>query len=529
MSESGPNSSEEEPRAWILWSAVLVLLYLGVAILGWDRTLIPDEIIGLVMAERPLAELLEFARNDLVQTPLSYFLARAWLGIFGGTDTAAKLLPLTLGSVSLFLFTYLATRVTPHWRAASLLFWASYLRIGSAPNLVRMYAPAVVFVIVAAVMWDRWRLDPKVRYLGIWCGFMILLFYTHGSGLLLLPAFVVSTWLYGPRDRRLQMVFHGAAALALLALAPWFAYVTPVMIDKGVESNIEWVSDRPTSELADLPFYFFSGEEPGGYSPIPPLHQSRVTPVLKWVARVVHLGLLLLAWPLLRRLWPTRPCRSDDASWTGICLLFCAIPVLALYGFSVLISPALHPRYLVLELPFYFLLLVLLGFAGGRPGRIILLGLILPWMLINSGLTLVQHQRSSPIGDAVETVVRDMRYGDLVLADRHVPRGFQVEWEWTHRHGRSDSIQVLRSDLPAWLLQHFPGVAPEDLDLSTTNRIWYIHDGRPGEQENEKQFIASGFVATRNLEGDRYAMTLYERRDASVKNRGSSRQQTIRQ
>src|SRR5712692_6752669 len=135
----GPGSIPPSRSAWLSWACLLVAAYLLVGLLTWKRTLIPDEIRALLLAAGPVEKELEYVRKDAVHPPLSFLLDRWWLGAFGQTDSAAKALPLVLNIPTLFLLTWVASRMTSQWRLASFLFAAPFLRAGSAVNLVRMY------------------------------------------------------------------------------------------------------------------------------------------------------------------------------------------------------------------------------------------------------------------------------------------------------------------------------------------------------------------------------------------------------
>ncbi|MHC4594278.1 MAG: hypothetical protein ACYS19_04960, partial [Planctomycetota bacterium] len=98
---------------------------------------------------------------------------------------------------------------------------------------------------------------------------MTMAVYTHGSGLLLLPAFVIINWIYGSRC----LTFTAAAAIPVFALIPWVIVCLPEYLSRGIEANVMTIYSDPSRVLAKLPFHFLSGEDPGGASLVPPLHK----------------------------------------------------------------------------------------------------------------------------------------------------------------------------------------------------------------------------------------------------------------
>lgn len=508
-------NSDARENWWALrstWAAGLTAIYATIAALSWNRTLIPDEIRPLIVARGSAVELVEFARLDIIQTPLSYLAARAWLNAFGHSDNVAKAFALVLGIATIVLFVYIAGRFTQHWRVASLLLCVIYLRVGSAPNLVRMYGLLLLLSVVALYFWDRWRLDPTPTLLTAWTATMVLLFYTLGSALLLLPGYALATWLYGPRSWSRQLAFAGAATASVLALAPWLAYVYPVFAGRGISANIQAIQGRPTAVLGRLPFYVLSGFDAGGGSPPLPMHSEALIQPAKWAAILLHVLLVAAALSLISGRSKSKGAGQNDLmSSIGIMMSICIGPVVVLYAFSMLFIQVLHPRYLTVLFPVYCLLLALLGRAGGRPGRFVLTGLILPWLVVISGATLVQHVSRVSLEAGTSLVANERAATDIVLCNRHMPVGFQVLWDWTRRLQRADRVHVLSSPTHPWVEMHFPGTPLDDLNLDGVNRVWFFHeDWRPHGLVSA--YLADRGYDRREIVDDWYHLTLFERR-----------------
>lgn len=493
-------------RELLAWACLLVALYLVVGLVGWKRTLIPDEIRPLLLAAKPLEEHLEFLRMDLVQTPLSFLFHRLWLGMFGHTDNAVKALALLLNIPTIALFTWLASKYTSHWRLAAFLFSIPFLRIGSAVNLVRMYGMLLLLTVIALVIWERWRKKPSNGKLMAWAAVMILVVYTHGSGLLLLPAFFAMNWLYGPRRRAFTIV----CTVALLALLPWIAYVFPVYQARGIGDNVGAIRANPMISLGQLPFFFLSGEDPGGGTPAPLLHRLDLRIALVLAAGVAHIALLTLACRGIYRSFN----QWSDEKWRGLWLatLLCGIPVIALFGFSVLFTPVLHPRYVLIGLTGYWLLITLLGQLGGRAGKALVIGIFIPWALVSVGLLLAQNWGDSPVRRATTYLARETRSSDLIICDKHMSLGWQVYWEWTRRLGK-DPAQV--ETLPSGVVPYLNSIAPakplENLNLEKVNRIWFLYSRKSSVNPVSEFLIARGYSLDRSARVEIPSLLIFSR------------------
>jgi hypothetical protein len=491
------NSLDPKQRRWHSWPAwafLLVALYLLLSSVGMARSLISTEVWALYYAGKPLAEQLEALRLDLVHPPLMSLVQRSWLAVFGDVDLSAKILPVVINVPTLVLFTWLAWRITPRWRLASFLFSAPYLTIGSSPTLVRMYGLVLLWVVLAIIAWEAWTARPSNRRLIAWASVMVLLIYTHYFGLLMLAGFVTVNWLFGPRQR----AFIVAAVAAGISFLPWFLYVFPVYQSRGLQTNLWWVQmliANPVLGIGSVAYEYLGA-----------LHWSYGSRVaLSAVACGVHLLLAACAWKSLRRL--SRPARVTDGQtrWLWISALLAAVPILLLLLFSVSYMPALAPRFVLGILPAYWLLLVMLGELGGRLGHGVLLGIVLPWVLLSSGKSVIDHVSATPLRQHTTLAATEGDAADLILCDADVANA--VYWEVARRHGNRGRIEFLRVKSPeeeSQIVRHRSRKQDERLavlplrdlpqiNLDRINRIWYFHVERELRGELRSSFLQSGF------------------------------------
>ena len=484
------------PRIWLAWACLLLAIYLAVAVAASGRTMIGDEIWALLYAGRPFNEQLEAIRLDLVHPPLIYLIERGWLHTFGHSDSTAKALALVINIPTLVLFTWLASHVTGHWRLTSWLFSSMYLYVGSVPNLVRMYGLALLWTVVAILLWEQWRGRPRARTLILWLIVMALLVYTHYIGLLLLVAFVAVNWWYGPR----RWVFTAAAVFPGFAFLPWFLYVLPVYLKRGLQPNVAWVDQASHRAAAKLP-YFFLSNVPAGWNPFAAtgwVQKAELQSYLIVVAGVIHLVLFGLAWRTIRQLWP--PLREGDraAQWFWTAALLFGMPVLLLYGFSVAITPTFHARFLIGVLPGYWLLMALLAQFGGRAGRAMLYGVVFPWVLVSVCVGLVQNLAPSPVREGTLLVSREIRETDLILCSGEPVVGAQVYWEWTRRLAQPGRIEIL-SSRAIWWASILPQKDLKELNLYGVDRVWFFYSNPKAADQMSNFLAAHGFALEKPL------------------------------
>jgi hypothetical protein len=309
------------------------------------------------------------------------------------------------------------------------LFAGHYLAAGSSVNLVRMYGLAVLLTLAGLVLWARWRQQPSAGRLAAWAAIMTALVYTHYSGLLVLAGFFTVNWFFGVR----QGAFTLASAVPALAFLPWASYVYPVYAARGLETNLWWVEmllAQPYKGLAMMAYEFL------GSFPV----EGRGRYVAVGAAVLVHLALLVAVAPALRRLWPPARPQQPEGQWLWTLVLFVAVPVVLLCVFSLAYTPALAPRFSLVVLPAYWLLLILLTEFAGRRGRWLLYGVIVPWVAVSAVWSTADSLRTPPLRRHVEQMARQMEPGDLVLCDPDLAN--HVYWELRHRSGRQARVEA---------------------------------------------------------------------------------------
>ncbi len=496
---------------WRIWSAGFVLLYLAANLSGWTRTLLPDEIRPLLLAQQPFRATLDYAQQDLVQTPGSYVVQRFWLQTFGHTDSVAKALALLINIPTIVLFTFLASNLTRYWHIVGLLFTFTLMRVGAPVNLVRMYGLLLFFCVAALVLWNEWRQSARTRALAGWTIAMTAAVYAHASALLLLPAFVLANTLFGPR----RPTFALAAATPILALMPWVLYVSPVLADRGIAANVAAIHTDPTRAIAALPFYLLSGEAAGAASPLEEYYRRGVSPWLKWGALVLNIAILGCALRGIRSHSTRRLSTIRDPPWLASAALLVAVPVATLYAFSLIFEPVVHLRYLIAATPAYWLLLVQLAERGGRPAWLAVSAMAL-WMAGSIIVVLMLHRDPSVARRGVDRVAEQLASTDVIVVDDYMPLGFQVYWEWTRRLRRAEPVHVLlTAEVVPWARSMLPSGSLDEIDFGSAQRVWLFRDGRRHLPRITEYLAARGFRRVDEQGEPTRSLVLFEK-DASA-------------
>lgn len=485
------STGTQSPRAWPgfhWWVGILVASYIVVSLAGWARTLLPDEIRPLILAARPPAALLELARGDLVQTPLSYFVAQGWLTVFGHSDAAAKALALVIGAATIVVFAFLARRTTTHWRLAALLCCLVYLRVGTSPNLVRMYGLLVLLATASMLAWDVWRHDPRLSKWLVWAGLSVAAVYTHPSALLLVGATAIATGVAGPR----RVAFMAAATIPMLAILPWVGFVLPVYQDRGIEANVGALADDPIRETARLPFYFLTGDPPGGGSPLETRYMQGDWSLLRRAALAVAaaFGLVALRGVLTRKPFVSLA-RDDDVRLVSNFLLV-AVPAAVLLLVSVVSQPVMSARYLLVSLPAMLLLIAQLTAISGRPGRV-MAAVVTVWVLVSAGYSLKLNLAPAFARESSRYLDTHLEQNDIIIAAHHWAIGWEYYWEWTRRLGRTEPVNILPGEQPEWLRDILPARDLDSLSLDTVQRIWLLSLRRVLTEDVTAELAGRGF------------------------------------
>ena len=494
MCPARPNSSVPK-REWLNWALLLVGAYLLSGFVGWRRTLIGTEIWALYHAGQPLSDQLQAIRADLVHPPLMYLLERFWFWAFGQTDGAAKALALLINLPTFFLFAWLVYRLTPHWRLASFLFLSVYLKVGSTPNLVRMYGLGLLLAVAAMVLWEKWNETHSNATLIAWSLTALLLIYTHLFGALLLIAFWAANWLCGPR----RWAFTVASLMPAMAFVPWFLYVFPVYQTRGLAENVAWVPKRLSVDLGILA-YGLLGEFPIRYLP------AQV--ILAILAGLVQLMLLTLACRMAWRLWPPRRKLQPTIRWFWAAALLAYIPLALIIFFSIGVMPALHWRFVLGILPAYWLFVVLVCQESGRLARILLHSVILAWVVLDVGVAFATMSIPSAPRQAAILLAREETSSDLILCQTSCN---EIYWEFTHHFGRSGRIELAAPTPVHDRLSVVRQADFEMIDPETTGRIWLFMDHDAQTDHLIGLIRSHGFALRKNIPIRESALLLFSR------------------
>lgn len=199
--------------AAILAGAVLRLLLLGAKSLWFD------EASTLLLAGRPLSELVPLLVSNEVNPPLYYALMHFWLGAFADPREGLRLFSALCGIGSLFVFRSLAGRLLPESArlpalilAAASSFWIHVAQDGRAYSLLLL-----ISLLSTRAVLELAEGKPRARLWASYAALAALGLYTHYYYAILLAGHAI--WLARRSGDRLGFLLSHAAAA--LAYAPW--------------------------------------------------------------------------------------------------------------------------------------------------------------------------------------------------------------------------------------------------------------------------------------------------------------------
>jgi hypothetical protein len=197
-----------------------------------------------------------------------------------------------------------------------------------------------------------------------------------------------------------------------------------------------------------------------------------------------------------------------------------ALPVAALLVFSMTVSFAFSPRFVLGILPAYWLCLALLGEYGGRRGAAVLYGLVLPWVVAGAAFAINERQAQSPVHGAALSLSRELKVNDLILVDSNCNEFY---WEWTKRaQAPEEPLKCVELPTDSLELPHYEQLGFEqevrlsvlepkrldEIDLTGAGRIWLFGSERERKLIMLELLDKKGFRPQPALPGDSAVLTL---------------------
>jgi mannosyltransferase len=405
------------PRATPGWRGSLALVAILAAALRVHeigrRSVWFDEGLTLGAVEVPLGELLAHATNPTLNNQILYYLAlRPWQ-LFGGDIEVVRAFS-ALASVAAVVVTALLGRRlfgTVAGLAGGTLLAVHWFAIRYAQE-ARGYSLAMLCSCVAALMLARAVESRRRGDVAGWVAASALAPYAHSFAMFTVVSLVASLAVLGPRVlRQRRDLVAGAAAIGILLL--------PMALSlAGASQNlIGWIPPvTPESALRQLDFL------------------SGGTATLAYVYAFV-LGVLLV-----------RIVRATDATDRWACALVIAWaigPLIVLVAVSLLKSPVLLNRYLVMSIPAWTLA------AGAAAATIAQRRALVPVAFVLAAIPLAFELRSLPYvyrdpyedwREPAKAIASDRKPGDAILYESSWS-AFALEYYLDRLGGRPERVQ----------------------------------------------------------------------------------------
>ena len=454
-------------------TVVLVAMALT-AVVGGFRLGAPslwfDETFSIIVADGDLAHLFRMAAETEASGALYYWLLGWWLNL-GLGEAALRSLSLLIAVASIPIFHGLARRLVDPLtaRVATVLLALNAMFITYAREL-RGYSLALLLVIVATYALVRGLSEERSRWWAVWALAGALSAYAHLFGVLVVGAHLVTLGLVLRDRERWRRAAVWTGVLALL-LAPMAAFV---LANTG--EQVDWI---PALELGS--FAWLARELVGA-----PGQGLAYTVFALPAAVFVLLGLLRAA-----RVWQAD--RNGEAARNQLLMVnWFVVPIIAASVISLVVQPMFIPRYFIVVLP-AFTLLMASGMtlfrerAGAVPlavAIVIVVGVPAVWSVYDDAGR--QDWRR-----AVEAVAAEWQPGDAIVltpgyyltaVDHYVERQMPAASRPVLVYGDDElGVYTGRADIVTYRV-----VAPPEIDA---DRVWFMttpsRAGTPGEPDAE--------------------------------------------
>ncbi len=376
---------------------VLVAMLLA-AVVGGFRLGAPslwfDETFSIIVADGDLTELFRMAAETEASGALYYWLLGWWLHL-GLGEAALRSLSLLIAIASIPIFHALARRLVDVLaaRVATLLLALNVMFLTYAREL-RGYSLVLLLVLVSTYALVRALREEQTRWWAVWAVAGALSAYAHLFGVLVVGAHLVTLALV-LRDRaqwRRLGIWTGVLAVLL---APMAAFI---LANSGAQ--VDWIPALGIGSFAWL------ARELAGAPGEGVAYTAFALPAVAFVV----LGFVRAA-----RVWQANR-DSQEAQSQLLVVSWLVTPIIAAVVISAVVQPLFVPRYFIVVLPAFILLMAsgmtaLRNRAGAVPlaaAIVILIGVPAVWGLYDDAGR--QDWRR-----AVAVIAADLQPGDAIV------------------------------------------------------------------------------------------------------------------
>lgn len=312
----------KNPR-FVLAATLTVLLIIPNIVLAFNQNLWLDEIITVNnCASANVMEIIRWAKSD-VHPPLYYLMLRLVSGMTGGSLIAMKLLSVAAHMAILMCGLFF---VQKQFGLRAMLFFDIFVTV--MPGMftysveIRMYEWAMCFVALCGISAYFVMKRGQRRDFRWLCITALLCAYTHYYSLVcaIFIYGILFLWVCFKRDKEMIRAYMFCALITIVGYMPW----VPVFLQQtqGVKEDF-WITGKGI-------YYYLSQ-----------MFDSKV-PYSLYVNMLLILGAVVLL------MWKRKEMKKDTFFWSLGCTLALPAIFMAVYLFSVFLSPIIVVRYLLI-------------------------------------------------------------------------------------------------------------------------------------------------------------------------------------
>lgn len=400
-----------------------------------------DEAFSVLMAEHTFLDIIRLTIGDFTP-PLYYFLLKIWIGIFGRTEIAVRMLSFIFHIGTVYVG-YVFTRDLLRIKLKQAPFIAAFL-LAINPMLLYFAFEARTFSLVTFLVLLSFYFFVKKN----WRWHLIVssfVLYSHPYSVFALMAQGVYSLFF---DKKLLNRFVKQTFLLILIYSPWLVAIFFQVMNSG-EMWYYSVDAQLVKALLGSMYLGYEGNTSSFWK----------------LCSVLSLMIVGIVFYGLRN--------KENRSLVLLFLLTLFLPLISVVGFSF-IRPIFTPRYLIYTTVFE-VFLILLGLLT-IPNKVIRNSLIMATVLLTMGFTIwyVPYHRKDDFQKTFEGINRKYKPGDTILVENVLPF-FEAKYYAIN----PASVYVLRTDTTP--LPRYVGsvLIPEHtwkLSMPTTGTIFLVKE-----------------------------------------------------
>lgn len=311
---------------WFATIAAAVVVFVAATVFGLTQTTWFDEGYSVLLAQRPVGELISLTALD-AHPPLYYLLLKGWIGVFGLSDLSLRASSALFGALAIVATALLLRKLfTTKVAIISLPFLTLAPFMLRYDYEIRMYALVVVIGVVATFALVKARTSSRTAWWIIYSGLVVVGMYTLYMSVVFWLAHMV--WLlvqdkFESPMKMLRRPYMLAYIGAIVAFIPWITTVITQLLHSALPPFMSALTIRELTTVIGMTLSFTSFSRIGAW---------------------VSVG--IIAWLILFTLAYIKVWRRASKSFRNGILLLSLCFVVGIVFYALISLPPNPPRFM---------------------------------------------------------------------------------------------------------------------------------------------------------------------------------------